>query len=387
MLSTKDDPIEVSEETNHYEWLDGGQVYFGKLIDLISQAENSIHFQLYRFEDDLIGLRVQQIFLDAADRGVDISIVVDGYGSKNISRDFIDRFKAHGIRFMIFSPINFHVPFMMGRRLHHKFLLVDNRKALIGGINVADEYHGTKHLRPWLDFAILLEGPVCYELKSFADDILNKTISFSSSRKKNIEGGGVAIHQNDILRRKMHIRRSYYENIYTAKRSITIVAAYFIPRYKLLQLLFKAARKGVEVRLVLPALSDTHLYEMAVKHFYSRLLKHQIKIFEYESTILHAKVAVIDDEWATIGSYNLNDLSDLLSTELNVAVRDKEFAAGFAKRLNEIIEKECVEVEPTQYLEASWFNRMRWRFYYRVYVHSIRLLSVFTSRERRNFLD
>ncbi len=368
--------------------VEGGKPYFSLLKRLIADARSLIHLQLYRFDDDQTGREIQAELIKAAQKGVEITIVVDGYGSRDVSAEFIENFRKNNIRISYFSPIHFTLRFRIGRRLHHKFIVVDSEKALVGGINIANDYHGINQ-EPWLDFAIYLEGEKCNELNRFALDILNKRIDLTANKKMDITRSkeDVRFAENDIIRRNLQIRRAYYEAIQRARKSIIIVAAYFVPRFRLLKLLFRAAERGVEVKLVLPSISDTYLYEMSVKYFYSRLLRHKIRIFEYKPAVLHAKVAVIDNEWSTVGSYNLNDLSDLLSTELNVEVINEQFSMDFRKKLEYIIDRDTVEVEPSTYLKASWWNKFRWRFYYRLYIYSIRMLQLVTSKERRNYLE
>lgn len=382
-------PNYETQSFEHIRLVDGGKPYFNLLRQLIASANKLIHLQLYRFDDDQTGQTIQSELIRAANRGVQVKIVIDGYGSSDVSEEFINTFKTNGIEISYFSPIRFNLKFRIGRRLHHKFIVIDGYKSLIGGVNIADKYHGSPTEPPWLDFAIYLEGKNSERLNLFAENILSKRIDLKAGRVLDLEVSkeDVRLLENDIVRRNLQIRRSYYEAIYHAKESITIVAAYFVPRYRLLKLLFNAAERGVEVKLVLPSVSDTYLYEMTVKHFYSRLLRHKIRIFEYKPAVLHAKVAVIDNKWSTVGSYNLNDLSDLLSTELNVEVRNSDFAEYFNQRLENIIDLETSEVEPSAYLKASFFNKLKWRFYYRIYIYSIRLLNLVTSRERRNFLE
>ena len=317
-----------------------------------------------------------------------MSILLDGIGSNHLPKKFIGKFTKAGIEVRFFSKINIGLSFRMGRRFHVKLLVADHARALIGGLNVANRYRGTEQEAAWLDFAVYLEGVVCTRLHNFAVKILNRKV-FEKLGRKDLSRGGepkdsvkVRIIENDFFNNKLQIRRSYNQAIRKAESSIIIFASYFLPSLKLLRLLQKKVLRGVEVKIVLPKKSDVVLYSRAVKYFYSRLLGMGIKIYEFPATVMHAKVAVIDNRWCTIGSYNLNDLSDLLSIELNVEVADVSIAGPFQQELLSIIERECIEIYPAAYTEGSWLRRWIWRIHYYAMLAMFNLIYWLTDKSK-----
>ncbi|MDV7393304.1 phospholipase D-like domain-containing protein, partial [Arthrospira platensis SPKY1] len=175
------------------------------------------------------------------------------------------------------------------------------------------------------------------------------------------------------------VRRGYHRALATARHSLTVAASYFLPKRHIIKLLRKSAERGVETRLILPAHTDVPFYSTAVKYLYPRLLRAGVKIYEYLPSVLHAKVAVADGRWCSIGSYNLNDLSDLLSVELNIEVFDHAIARQLQAQLDEVIARDCREVDVNEYLNASWTARLKWKLYYLGILQSIRILHWFTD--------
>lgn len=368
------------------EILRGGDAYFERFVQLIDGAEHTIHLQVYVFNNDRTGEEVFNALVRARRRGVEVNVVVDGVGSGHLPASFLKRFPEEGILLRFFSKLHFSIPFRLGRRMHHKLLVVDHQKAIVGGINVADRYRGNNLEPPWLDFGIYLEGPVCIKLHNLAVRILNRrdfkkrlARRFWKSKKMGVFQAVRPI-ENDFFRKKVQIRRSYLKAIAESKSSLTIFASYFLPDRQLLRQLEKAVERGVEVELLLPRKSDVIIYKTALKYFYQRLLEKGVKIYEYPHTVLHAKVAAADYQWCTIGSYNLNDLSDLLSLELNVEVLEKDLAGKFQKQLQEILAEECVRVPASDFLQASKVQRWIWRRHYYFMVNMLKLTYWLTDK-------
>ncbi len=337
------------------EFVLSGEDYFTRLLDLITNAHTEIHIQTYIFEEDHIGRKVTDALIEASKRKVKIYILVDSYGSKAITKKFITELTSHGINFRIFDPLFSRNNFYLGRRLHHKVIVIDSKYALIGGINIADKYHGTKKVLPWLDFAVLLEGEVVKSL-----NILCRNIYFHKKRIKRLNikpdiksnETSVRVIQNDWLKRKNEIGNAYLRFIRGAKEDIIIVGSYFLPGRRIRTALKRASKRGVRIRIILAGISDVPFVKQATSYLYSFLLRHKIEIYEWDKSVLHGKAAVVDGTMCTIGSFNLNRLSSYGSIEMNVEIHSNEFAGHFTSYLNQII-AECDMVTTQSYSKKN----------------------------------
>lgn len=370
------------------EIMQGGGGYFQRLLQLIAECREVMHLQFYILANDTTGKEIQHALLQARKREVEVSIVLDGVGSMNLPQRFCQRFEAAGVKLRFYSPIKFSIPFRTGRRLHHKLAVFDQEKALVGGLNLADRYRGDAQEPPWLDFAVYMEGAVCEQLHELAESIANKKpypkIPFKKLLSKEAPLGKdkIEVRVNDLLKGRREVRRGYYRALASARSSVTIAASYFLPKKRIINLLCKAAARGVDTRLILPGETDVPFYHTGVKYLYPKLLEAGVKIYEYQPTILHAKVAVVDGRWCTIGSFNLNDLSELLSVELNVEIFDQDGAQELQQKLAEIIAQDCREVNLDEYLNAPWLVRLKWKFFYAIIVHAFRLVYWFAEKEK-----
>ncbi len=372
----------------NYEFLTSGPYYYKRYIQLINDSKGVIHLQIYTFENDATGKRVQKALIDASKRGVSVNVVLDGFGSGHLPQDFLDDFTQNGITLRFFSKLKFSLPLRLGRRLHQKLLVIDSEHAIVGGINIADRYNGDKEESPWLDFAIYLSSPECVRLHNLAERILNrkriKRVRLTNhwADKNSEDFSKLNVLENDFFRNKLQIRRSYNRAIRNTRDTIVIFASYFFPGYKQLKYIERALSRGVEVHLILPRKTDVLFYHTAVKYYYGRLLRKGVRIYEYTRAILHAKVAVADGYWCTVGSYNLNDLSDMLSVELNVEVFDERFAKKFHNQLSEIIEKDCEEISKNDYVKAPFYIQLWYALYYFVVIQSLKVLYWLTDKHK-----
>tara|TARA_Y100001933_G_scaffold194235_1_gene194284 strand:- start:20410 stop:21600 length:1191 start_codon:yes stop_codon:yes gene_type:complete len=370
------------------EILKGGPSYFRRYIRLIEEARNEIHLQIYTFENDSTGILVQRALIRAANRGVKVYLVLDGFGSGHLTNNFLNKFHDSGIEVRFFSKLRLSVPIRMGRRLHQKLLVVDGHRAVVGGINIANRYYGTHKSLPWLDFAVFLEGEVCVRLHNLAIRILKKesvqkvVAENHWLKHDHLNLKEINVLENDFFKNKLQIRQSYHRAIRNAQHSVLLFASYFFPSYRQLKLLEGAARRGVDIHLVLPHKSDVLFYSTAVKYYYGRLLRKGIHIYEYQPAILHAKVAVADDRWCTVGSYNLNDLSDLLSIELNVEIFDLKVVGDFSTKLRQIIKTDCLKISKKDFEKPSPIYHFLWKSHYFILVQSLKVLYWMTDKNK-----
>ncbi len=370
-----------------YEIVESGAPFFERLEAMIARARQRLFLLTYILDEDDTGRAVVAALAEAVRRGVSAHVVLDGVGSGHLSRRFVDAIRRAGIELRFFSPLHFELPFRMGRRLHLKLLVVDAQEALVGGINIADRYRGGADELPWLDYAVWLRGRPCVKLEELALDILNRRIFRPVTPRFRFRGPVVEVLLNDFFRNRLAIRRSYLRMLRLARDEVIIFSSYFLPNLRMLRRIGAAAKRGVRLVLVVPHVSDAFLYRAAVQYLYPYLLKRGVELYEYRPAVLHAKVAVRDGQWLTVGSYNLNDLSDLLSVELNIGINDRALAAPFADRLKQVIATDCLRVAPAPYLHAPWYKRMRWWLSYLGLIQLLRVLHYLTRREARNFIE
>lgn len=288
--------------------------FINATVDLIQSAKHTIYLQTYIFEVDEVTESVLNALNKKAQEGISISIVLDSLGSIDFPW-----YKLHpDISFRFFSPLLSKGLFGIWRRLHSKVLIIDFNKAVVGGINYSKKFNGYSTSKPWLDYACLITGEEVFNIsKSLKLKPLNKS--------KAKETCKVRTNINDWGRFKNQIYRSYIKAINTSKKEIIIIAPYFLPGKKLLKSLKKAAQRGVEISLIFSANSDQPLERWYSKFLYSWLLKNKVSIYEWEESILHGKLAIIDSEWVTIGSYNHNATSQFGNHEMNLEIQDSEF--------------------------------------------------------------
>jgi cardiolipin synthase A/B len=363
-----------------------GNQYFETLCQLIDSANHTLHLQVYIFRNDDTGKMVIEHLKKAVKRGVHVLFMVDGYGSKELPSSFRAMMRGEGIRFRFFSPVRLILPFNAGRRMHQKVCVADGVKALTGGINIADKYRGNGTQKPWLDFALYIEGPLCQDLAAICMQVWTKRF-----RKRIgppavnhlLQSGGVMarIVENDWLRRKAQISASYKQRLRSANHSIFIIASYFLPSRRLLKILLRAAKRGRQVCIILSKHSDVPLIKPAMTYLYTRLLEAGVRIFEYNQSVLHAKAVVVDNRWVSIGSHNLNHLSEFISMEVNIEVLDKDFGEGFSNELSLLTKHYCDEVTLDEYKKRhSTTNKFIEWSSYKIVSISQRLLEMITRK-------
>ncbi|TDE28795.1 MULTISPECIES: phospholipase D-like domain-containing protein [Flavobacterium] len=318
-----------------------GEDYFSRLEAIIRNSQFEIHMQMYLFENDATGNRIIEALIEAASRKVQIYILLDGLGSLSFPSETIKKMRQSGINIRFFAPLFSTYTFYIGRRLHRKVVVADAKFVLIGGINIADKYCGCSTEAPWLDYAVQLNGEIAEPLRKLCADIYFKKRHLRNKKIKSSfpvqEDAMVRILQNDWLKGKNEICDAYIKSIRNAKTEIIIVGSYFLPGIRIIRALKKASKNKVKIKLVLSGKSDLPLTRRATCFLYGKLLKYNIELYEWDQSILHGKVAVIDGNWATIGSFNLNNLSSYGSLEMNVEINSALFSKMFQTHLLGII--------------------------------------------------
>jgi cardiolipin synthase len=351
-------PSSAYTYNNKVKLVRGGADYFNTLTELINKATRSVHLQIYIMDEDETGKQVAEVLMQAAKRGVDVYLLVDGYASKNLSDNFIHSLQSAGIHFRFFESLLKSEHFYFGRRLHHKILVTDAWYSLVGGVNISNRYNDTDGQPAWLDWALFTEGPasvelfkVCIEVWSRPGKILTRKSLFHEIPARKPAGHSpVRIRRNDWVKRKNQISRSYIDMFKKAADHIIIMSSYFLPGQILRHHLSRASKRKIDITVIVAGKSDIRLAKNAERYIYRWLLKRNIKLYEYTPSVLHGKMATRDNKWVTIGSYNVNDISAYASVELNLDVNDTAFATDVQKQLEAIIANDCVQVTEESYL-------------------------------------
>jgi cardiolipin synthase len=365
------------------ELLRSGENFFAACEKAINEAKQYIHFQTYIVDDDQTGRRIVDALIRAAERGVRVYFLLDAYGGNSFSKNLIDKVEKAGIFFRLFSPQLITKGFQLSLRLHHKVLLTDGDTAIIGGMNIADRYHGMPGLKEWLDFAILIKGPECAHVLLIVKRLWNRTFISKKERSRETvhnpalyeENVKIKVLQNNWYRNKIEILKSYRSALKHAQNRMTIFASYFLPGRNERRLLRNASRRGVDIRIVLSAESDEPVVMRATNFLYDFILRNNISIYEYLPSNLHAKIATVDGNWSTIGSYNMNHLSDYGSVEMNADILDSQFGEQFEGLLQDIIKNDCRQVTFEEYIRRkTWLFQLTDWFSYQMIRIMMRLM-------------
>lgn len=384
--------------------LEGAQAFFLALVKDVDRAVHEVRLETYIFMLDATGVLVAQALERAAKRGVAVYLVMDGVGTPSLEASWAQRFTAAGVQWHIYLPLG-RLGLVMPsrwRRLHRKLCVVDGTVAYCGGINVLDDFQDPNYgllASPRLDFAVRVTGPLVQEVHeatlqfwwrlqaaktlrqsdfSSAWQVLHEAVSATLRQQQHapdghLRGAGAAAHSvraalmlRDNLSHRTLIERAYRKAIGEATQEIIIANAYFLPGRKLRKGLIHAAQRGVRVKLLLQGRYEYFMQFHAARPVYGALLAAGVEIHEYSVSFLHAKVAVIDSQWATVGSSNLDPLSLLLAREANVVVRDAAFARQLRSRLEVAMAQGGVRVNPDDFAKRPWRQRFLDRLAYGV---------------------
>ncbi|MBL8481712.1 MAG: cardiolipin synthase ClsB [Rhodocyclaceae bacterium] len=357
--------------------LESGTEYFPALIAAIDAAQHEIFLETYIFEDDGTGRLVSAALCRAAGRGVRVRVLVDGFGAREFPERTLPRLTDAGVEVLIYRREigTFRLRRHRLRRMHRKVAVVDARVAFVGGINIIDDMHTPHQTPPRFDYAVRVEGPLLagihasarklWELVAWAN--FRHRFRTLESAKPQVERRGTvaaAFLIRDNLRHRRDIEQAYLHAIATAREEILIANAYFLPGMHFRHALANAARRGVKVTILLQGRVEYVLLHYASQALYGSLLAHGVRLFEYHRSFLHAKVAVIDRKWATVGSSNIDPFSLLLAREANVVVQNRDFAGKLRQSLLAAMDDGATELTPAGWNGKPWYKRlMRWLAY------------------------
>lgn len=374
--------------------LQGGRDLFPEMVRGIHRSVREVRLETYIYHFDRAGEQLAEALVAAALRGVKVYLVMDGVGTPRVPHQWASRFDAAGVQWHVFLPLG-HMGLLIPsrwRRLHRKLCVIDGRVAFCGGINVLDDWIDPNHgvlSAPRLDFAVRVRGPLVRSVHEVMTQFWWRVKAVQDVRNIDLAASWHDLEQavksalqaqpaeaapvvptsvqtlsraqlllRDNLRHRSGIERAYRKAIGEAREEIIIANAYFLPGRKLRQALIHARARGVRVRLLLQGRYEYFMQFHAARMVYGVLLRAGIEIHEYEPSFLHAKVAVIDGRWATVGSSNLDPLSMLLAREANVEILDARFAADLRGRLLDAMAQEGRRVDPAAYHHRPWHQRM-----------------------------
>ncbi len=370
---------------NRFRLLENGEEFFPRVFECIAAAQREVVLETFILFEDKVGMGLHAALLQAAGRGVQIDITVDGYGSPDLSPGFISALTQAGVRVHVFDP----GPKLWGwrtklfRRMHRKIVVVDGQRAFVGGINYSADHLADFGPMGKQDYAVEMEGPIVGRIHEFVHlalaagqraagtslaGQLRKGLSSQAQKLAQtlqrvpaapVGSAGALFVTRDNGRHSKDIEHHYRIAIRAARHRIVIANAYFFPGYRLLRDLRRAAQRGVDVRLILQGEPDMAIVKTAANMLYHYLLTGGVQIFEYHERPLHGKVAVADEAWSTVGSSNLDPLSLSLNLEANIVIKDCPFNQFLSARLEQLMQHGCKQIAPGDLVESSWWRMVR----------------------------
>ncbi|OGA23691.1 MAG: cardiolipin synthase B [Betaproteobacteria bacterium RIFCSPLOWO2_02_FULL_67_26] len=362
---------------NRITLLRAGADYFPALEAAIHAARREIHLETYIFEGDATGRAIGAALMAAARRGVAVHVLVDGFGSQELDRALVHEMRAAGVRLLVYRP-NIS-PWTLRRarlrRMHRKIAVADARVAFVGGINVVDDTEDPGAIPPRFDYAVRIEGPLLAKIHPVVTRLWNLVCATqflgrlpeAARFAPSTEFCGAqraAFVVRDNIRHRRDIEQAYLTAIGQARSEIVIANAYFFPGRTFRRALLEAAARGVRVVLLLQGRVEYVLQHYASRALYGAFLDAGIEIHEYHKSYLHAKVAVVDRHWATVGSSNIDPFSLLLARESNVVIEDDGFAGELRTSLLAAMTEGAVQVRRERWKNQPWTTRvMTWTSY------------------------
>jgi cardiolipin synthase len=356
---------------NRARLLQNGEEYFPAVFEAIRQAKREVLLETFILFEDKVGRDLHEVLIAAALRGVRVEMLIDGFGSPDLSPEFTGSLAAAGVRIRVFGPQSrwFGIRFNVLRRMHRKLVVIDGERAFVGGINYSADHLADFGPKAKHDYAVEVRGPIVAQIHRFA-------AAEAGIEPPRRDAALAAQGEMDALfvTRDNHHHRSDIERYYriairSARRRVLIANAYFFPGYRLLREMSRAAQRGVEVQMILQGEPDMPIVKTFASMLYDHLQRDGVKIHEYCTRPLHGKVAVVDDEWATVGSSNLDPLSLSLNLEANLIIKSREFAQDLGQRLEALIQSDCREVVAQPAPRWGLWQRLRTTVVFHVLRH------------------
>jgi len=357
---------------NHFELLENGEEFFPRVFNAIAQARREVMLETFILFEDKIGQELHAALLAAAQRGVEVHVLVDGFGSPDLSDPFVGSLVDAGVCFRVFDPGRRFLGQRLNvlRRMHRKIVVVDGQLGFIGGINYSADHMADFGPEAKQDYSVQVRGPVVAQMHRFTREAVLGRSAHQRPHATDITGrphAGTAhamfvtrdnqLHTNDI-------ERQYRVALRAARSRVVIANAYFFPGYRFIREMRRAAKRGVDVRLILQGQPDMPIVKTAASLLYDHLQRAGVRVYEYCDRPLHGKVALVDEDWSTVGSSNLDPLSLSLNLEANVIIQDRAFNANLHRRLSHLMDTSCKQIEAAA---PSHWNGLRLLRSYAVY--------------------
>jgi cardiolipin synthase len=350
--------------------LRNGEQYFPALLKAIDAARLEVFLESYIYADDETGSLVTDALSRAAARGVQVRLLIDGFGARDFPARWLKALRDAGARVLTFRPEFARLKLRRGRlrRMHRKLAAVDGAVGFVGGINVIDDFDGPAERRPRHDYAVRVEGPLAAGIRAAAARLWRSVARAAMRRAPVLSEPPVprpageqraALVIRDSWRHRRDIENAYLAQVHSAERDIVIACAYFFPGRRFRHALNDARARGVRVRLLLQGKIEYALVSYASRALYGSFLDAGIEIHEYHRSVLHAKVAVFDERFASIGSSNIDPLSLLFAREANVFVDDAAFSQQLCRSLEEAMRTGARQLAPRHWRGQSLLARMR----------------------------
>lgn len=352
-------------EGNQFQLLEAPDQYFDRMIEAINAAQSYILCELYLVQSGVLAGRFIEAFVTAAHRGVGVRLVFDGFGALGLMQADRRRMVEAGIELRFYNPIQIRQRLRNFLRDHRKLMLVDGQVAFVGGVGLTDEFGviGPPGW-PWRDLVVEIHGPVVSDWQR----------AFAGTWERS--GGQLSLPlppldplPNANARARVALSEAWYRSelanavakrIDTAKKRAWVMSAYFVPSRRFRKALRRAARRGVDVRLLVPgALTDHPWVRQAARRFYGKLLRNGVQIFEFQPRVLHGKMTICDD-WVSVGSSNL----DRWSFKWNLEANQEIDSAAFANTAAEVFEKDCtmsIQLDRRRWPQRAWMDRVQER--------------------------
>ena len=357
--------FEAMVSGNRVTLLHDGEQAFPAMLEAIAEAKREILLEMYWFASDEVGRQFADALISKAEAGVFVRVIYDAVGSIQSDNSMFAKMREAGCEVEQYNPIapwraRFRIG-LLNNRDHRKLLVVDRQVGFTGGVNLGDEWAPeSAGGAGWRDDTIRIEGPAVKQMCDIFDFGWRRIVEPPTSARPRLrppvdtglgEGSRVRVLANHYFRERRAIRQAYLRRIESAERSVCITNSYFVPDGRIRRLLARAVDRGAEVRVIVPGKSDVPAVRHAARKLYGRLLEAGIQLYEWQGPNLHAKTAVIDGAWCTVGTYNLDSRSMRFNLEVVAAVEDAAVAGAMEERFNVDLER----TEPVTY--EDWRRR------------------------------
>lgn len=355
-------------EGNRAEVLRNGVQIFPSMLSAIRTARKTINVEFYIYWDGVIGRQFAESLAERARAGVKVNVILDSVGSSTMSRDLIDFMRRNGVSVEWYHPLRWYTLSRVNHRTHRKLLIVDGEIGFCGGVGIADVWLGDADSKEhWRDTVVRVEGPVVTQMQfAFMDNWVKSRGELLTGLDyfPKLESRGDCMAQvlkSSPSEGSSAVKLMFIVSIVSAKKSIYISSAYFLPDRDTIRAFEGAVRRGVDVRVIVPGeYTDVPIARHAGRLYYGHLLRRGIRIFEYQPTMMHAKTMVVDGVWTTIGSSNFDDRSFRLNDEVNVNLFDETIASQMETMFFEDLAR-SEEITRRRWLTRPWLDRVKER--------------------------